>query len=117
MTPIRLAQHGDRYNKLVSRTLLFYLAIPQAFGSSGAHIGVGRALLRATVTFLEVEAEEIWVEATAPVRTRAATTARTMIFMICSFESNICVENSQSDANLLSERFRRRSGRRERTWG
>jgi hypothetical protein len=45
-------------------------------------MGVGRALFRATVTFLEVvEAEEIWVEATAPVRTRAATTARTMIFM------------------------------------
>jgi len=55
--------------------------IPQAFGSSGAHIGVGRALFFATVT-LEVEAEEIWVEATAPVRTRAATTVRTMSFII-----------------------------------
>jgi hypothetical protein len=54
--------------------------MPQAFGSSGAHIGVGRALFLATVT-LVVEAEEIWVEATAPVRTRAATTVRTMIFM------------------------------------
>jgi len=43
-------------------------------------MGVGRALFFATVT-LEVEAEEIWVEATAPVRTRAATTVRTMIFM------------------------------------
>jgi hypothetical protein len=54
--------------------------MPQAFGSSGAHIGVGRALFLATVT-LEVEAET-WVEATAPVRTRAATTARTTIFMV-----------------------------------
>jgi len=43
-------------------------------------MGVGRALFLATVA-LEVEAEEIWVEATAPVRTRAATTVRTMIFM------------------------------------
>ena len=34
---------------------------PQAFGSSGAHIGVGSALLRATVTLDVVEAEEIWV--------------------------------------------------------
>jgi hypothetical protein len=56
--------------------------IPQAFGSSGAHIGVGRALLRATVTWaLVVEAEEIWVEAKAPVMTRAATAVRTMSFM------------------------------------
>jgi hypothetical protein len=30
---------------------------------------------------LWVEAEEVWVEATAPVRTRTATTARTMFFM------------------------------------
>jgi hypothetical protein len=59
--------------------------MPQAFGSSGAHIGVGRALFLATVTF-EVEAEETWVEATAPVRTRAATTARTMIFMAYPFD-------------------------------
>jgi len=54
--------------------------MPQALGSSGAHIGVGRALFFATVT-LEVEADETWVEATAPVRTRAATSVRTMIFM------------------------------------
>jgi len=44
-------------------------------------MGVGRALFRATVTLEWVEAEETWVEATAPVRTRAATTARTMSFM------------------------------------
>src|SRR3982750_794240 len=55
--------------------------MPQAFGSSGAHMGVGRALFFARVTLLEVEAEETWVEATAPVRTRATTTARTMVFM------------------------------------
>jgi hypothetical protein len=56
--------------------------MPQALGSSGAHIGIGRALLRATVTLSElVEAEEIWVEAKAPVMTRAATTERMMLFM------------------------------------
>jgi hypothetical protein len=54
--------------------------MPHAFGSSGAHIGVGSALFLATLTFA-VEAEETWVEATAPVRTRAATTARTMSFI------------------------------------
>jgi hypothetical protein len=45
-------------------------------------MGVGRALLRATVTLEVVEADEIRVEANAPVRTRAATTARTISFMI-----------------------------------
>jgi hypothetical protein len=44
-------------------------------------MGVGRALFLATVTLECVEAEETWVEATAPVRTRATTAARTMIFM------------------------------------
>jgi hypothetical protein len=56
--------------------------MPHAFGSSGAHIGVGRALFLATATFELVEAEETWVEATAPVSTRAATTARTMNFIM-----------------------------------
>jgi hypothetical protein len=55
--------------------------MPHAFGSSGAHIGVGRALFLATVILELVDAEETWVEATAPVRTRAATTARTMSFI------------------------------------
>jgi len=39
------------------------------------------ALFLATVTFEVVEAEEIWVEAIAPVRTRATTVARTMSFI------------------------------------
>jgi hypothetical protein len=43
-------------------------------------MGTGIALLRATVTFA-VEAEEIWVEAKAPVMTRAATAVRMMVFM------------------------------------
>jgi hypothetical protein len=43
---------------------------------------VGRALFLATVTLELVEAEETCVEATAPVRTRATTTARTISFMI-----------------------------------
>jgi hypothetical protein len=52
-------------------------------GSSGAHIGTGIALLRATVTLAElVEAEEIWVEAKAPVITRAATAVRITNFMV-----------------------------------
>jgi hypothetical protein len=59
----------------------FMTAILQALGSSGAHIGIGRALLRATLV-LEVEAAEIWREARAPVVTRAATAVRTMSFML-----------------------------------
>src|SRR5215470_6497971 len=56
--------------------------MPQALGSSGAHMGVGIALFLATVTFEVAEAVEIWVEATAPVRTRATTAARTMSFIL-----------------------------------
>jgi hypothetical protein len=45
-------------------------------------MGIGRALLRAMLTLAElVAAEEIWVEAKAPVTTRAATTERMMLFM------------------------------------
>jgi hypothetical protein len=44
-------------------------------------MGVGIAELRATV-ILELEvAADTWVEAAAPVRTRAITVARTMYFM------------------------------------
>jgi len=50
-------------------------------GSSGAHIGVGRALVLAR-TAVFVEAEEIWVEAATPVTTRARTEARMMVFII-----------------------------------
>ena len=56
--------------------------MPQPLGSSGAHMGVGRALFRAMVTLDCVEAEETWVEAAAPVRARATTTARTRCFMM-----------------------------------
>ena len=59
--------------------------MPQPLGSSGAHMGVGRALFLATVILDCVEAKDAWVEATAPVRTRATTTARTIIFMMVSF--------------------------------
>jgi hypothetical protein len=45
-------------------------------------MGVGIAELRATV-ILELEvAAETWVEAAAPVRTRATTAARTMMFFM-----------------------------------
>jgi hypothetical protein len=39
-------------------------------------------LVRAAVTLVFVEAEEVWVEATAPVRTRATTKARTICFIM-----------------------------------
>jgi hypothetical protein len=55
--------------------------MPQALGSSGAQRGTGIALLRATETLAVVEAEEIWVEATAPVKTRATAMVRATSFM------------------------------------
>ena len=48
-------------------------------------MGVGIALFFAMVTLELAEAEAIWVEAAAPVRMRATTTARTMIFMELAF--------------------------------
>jgi hypothetical protein len=60
-------------------------AILQALGSSGAHMGIGRALLRATLTLAAVEADEIWLEAKAPVMTRAATAVRITSFMVDMF--------------------------------
>jgi len=67
-------------------------------GLSGGQVGTGRALFLATSTLLLVEAEEIWVEAKAPVRTRAATAERTMNFMDLSlFESEVI------DNQLLAE--------------
>jgi hypothetical protein len=57
--------------------------MPQAFGSSGAQLGMGSMLVRAAVTlFWVVVAEEVWVVATAPVRTTTATKARTIFFMV-----------------------------------
>ena len=56
--------------------------MPQALGSSGGQVGMGSMLVRATVTLVFVEAEEVWVEATAPVRTRATTKARTICFIM-----------------------------------
>jgi hypothetical protein len=50
-------------------------------------MGIGRALFlpkRVLADAVVVEAEEIWVVATAPVRTRTATNARTTIFMVFS---------------------------------
>jgi hypothetical protein len=42
---------------------------------------MGSMLVRAAVTLLWVEAEEVCVVATAPVRTRTATKARKIVFM------------------------------------
>jgi hypothetical protein len=56
--------------------------MPQAFGSSGGHVGMGSMLTLATVTLVFVEAEEVWVVAAAPVRTRATTKARTICFIM-----------------------------------
>jgi hypothetical protein len=39
-------------------------------------------LVRATVTLFFVEADEVWVVAAAPVRTRTTTNARTICFMV-----------------------------------
>ena len=43
-------------------------------------MGTGSMLTLAAVTLSLVEAEEVWVVATAPVRTRTATKARTIFF-------------------------------------
>jgi hypothetical protein len=48
-------------------------------------MGVGIALFFAMVTLELAEAEVIWVEAAAPVRTRATTKARTIVFMNMAF--------------------------------
>jgi penicillin V acylase-like amidase (Ntn superfamily) len=45
-------------------------------------MGTGTMLVFAATILLLVEAAEICVEAAAPVRTRATTAARTMIFMM-----------------------------------
>jgi len=65
----------------------YYLpAMPHALGSSGAQVGMGRALVLAMVALtvvvaFELEADEIWVEAAAPVTARTTMKARTMFFM------------------------------------
>jgi hypothetical protein len=60
--------------------------IPQPFGSVGGQVGTGSMLVRATeILFFAEEVEEAWVEATAPVRTRTTTKARTIFFTVsCS---------------------------------
>ena len=55
--------------------------MPHAFGSSGAQLGMGSMLVLAATTLFWVLAEEVWVVATAPVRTRTATKVRIIIFM------------------------------------
>src|ERR1700727_466264 len=56
--------------------------MPQALGSSGGQVGTGiDATTREETTLFWVEAEEIWVVAAAPVRTRGKTKARTMDVM------------------------------------
>jgi hypothetical protein len=54
--------------------------MPQALGSSGAHIGIGNALTFATVTF-EAEFGLICVDAATPVTASAKMDARTIVFM------------------------------------
>jgi hypothetical protein len=44
-------------------------------------MGTGSMLVRATVTLFWAEAVDVWVVATAPVRARTTTKARTAIFM------------------------------------
>jgi hypothetical protein len=57
-------------------------AIPQALGSSGAQTGTGSMLVRVAVTLFWVVAEEVWVVAATPVRTRTTTKARTICFIM-----------------------------------
>jgi hypothetical protein len=71
----------------IRRVRLDYLPrdIPHAFGSLGSQVGTGSMLVRVAVTLLleeEVEAEEVRVEAVAPVRTRTTTKARMTFFMM-----------------------------------
>jgi len=59
-----------------------YLSIPQAFGSSGGHMGTGMAEVFPAMTLVWAEAEVIWVDAAAPVRARTTTNARTKVFTV-----------------------------------
>ena len=58
-----------------------YWSIPQASGSFQGHMGTGIALVLDAVTLVWAEAEAIWVEAAAPVTTRASTKNRTIVFI------------------------------------
>ena len=49
-------------------------------------MGIGSMLVRATVTLFLVEAEDVWVVATAAVRARTTTKARMASFIGCPFE-------------------------------
>ena len=67
--------------------------MPQALGSSGGQVGTGiDETTREATTLFWVEAEEIWVVAATPVRTRVTTKARTMDIMewpLCTDKSRI----------------------------
>lgn len=58
--------------------------MPQALGSSGGQLGTGIAPTLAMVTVFDVFAVvvEICVDAAKPVRAKATTKARTMVFMM-----------------------------------
>src|SRR6185437_15707284 len=75
-------------------------AMWHAFGSFGGHMGTGIALFFATATVVLVEAEEIWVEAAAPVRARTTTKARTMFFIWITTKNFLFV-----DAKLMRLRL------------
>jgi hypothetical protein len=55
--------------------------MPQALGSFGAQLGMGNMLTRLAAIWFFVEVLEAWVVATAPVRTRTTTNARTICFI------------------------------------
>jgi hypothetical protein len=55
--------------------------MPQQLGSSGAHVGTGNILVRATVTLFVGVAEVICVVAATPVRTRVITKAFAIFFI------------------------------------
>jgi hypothetical protein len=55
------------------------------------------ALVLATATLVWLEAEAIWVEAATPARTRTATKARTMFFIIFALNSFIYLDFLSSE--------------------
>lgn len=57
--------------------------MPQSVEPSGGQVGTGiteEVIEEAAI--VQAEADDVWVEATAPVRARTTTKARTMIFMM-----------------------------------
>ena len=56
--------------------------MPQSVFPSGGQVGTGMKLeCIEAEAIVRAEADDVWVEATAPVRARTTTNTRTMVFM------------------------------------